>query len=118
MNIDFPEQALCDLCQGIHESHENRLIFCSHCALAVHQKCYLRELEFKVPSDDWYCDRCLHLIHHNLPGDAISCVLCPDQRGLMTTWDDGWVHLVCVNWISEIWLADDLKTVENRVIKD
>ena len=41
------------------------------------------------------------------PGD-IKCMLCPNKQGAFKRIDqNNWAHVVCVNWIEEIWYKND-----------
>ncbi|GJT43602.1 zinc finger, FYVE/PHD-type containing protein [Tanacetum coccineum] len=92
----------------------NRLIVCTRCGVAVHQRCY------GVQQDDeagcWLCSWC------KLKGDGDrssdgSCVLCPQKGGALKPVrkrgaenDDGGVvefaHLFCCQWMSEVFIED------------
>lgn len=97
----------------------NRLIVCTSCGVAVHQRCY------GVQQDDeagcWLCSWC------RLKRDADKstdnhCVLCPQQGGALKPVrkrgagnDDGglieFAHLFCCQWMPELYI-EDTKSME------
>lgn len=49
----------------------------------------------------------------------IKCLLCPKIDGILKQISKdavGWAHVVCVNWISDIWFDSDAKTTVNGKI--
>ncbi len=83
--------AVCYVCGGGDSPHNDPIIFCDRCDLAVHRSCYFLPT---VPSDDWYCWPCKDQVvvgnadaigdtlpvHDKGPHD-VSCVLCPVRGG-------------------------------------
>jgi hypothetical protein len=40
--------------------------------------------------------------------NEIKCLFCPEVEGILKQITlDNWVHPICVNWIPEIWFADE-----------
>ncbi len=83
--------AVCYVCGGGDSPHNDPIIFCDRCDLAVHRSCYFLPT---VPSGDWYCWPCKDqivvgnddAIGHSLPVNDkgphdVSCVLCPVRGG-------------------------------------
>ncbi len=83
--------AVCYVCGGGDSPHNDPIIFCDRCDLAVHRSCYFLPA---VPSGDWYCWPCkdqvvvgnADAIGHSLPAHDkgppdVSCVLCPVRGG-------------------------------------
>ncbi len=83
--------AVCYVCGGGDSPHNDPIIFCDRCDLAVHRSCYFLPT---VPSGDWYCWPCKDQVvvgnadaigrslpvHDKGPHD-VSCVLCPVRGG-------------------------------------
>ncbi len=83
--------AVCCVCGGGDSPHNDPIIFCDRCDLAVHRSCYFLPA---VPSGDWYCWPCKDQVvvgnadaigdslpvHDKGPHD-VSCVLCPVRGG-------------------------------------
>ena len=61
----------------------------------------------KVPSGQWYCERCSHLKKNaSLKCRDINCFLCDEVTGAMKCIDQVnniWAHVICVNWAPEIY---------------
>ncbi|KAI3686861.1 hypothetical protein L1987_80550 [Smallanthus sonchifolius] len=92
----------------------NRLIVCTSCGVAVHQRCY------GVQQDDgagcWECSWCRVNRDEDKSADS-HCLLCPQQGGALKPVrkrgagnDDGGVmefaHLFCCQWMSEVYIED------------
>jgi len=71
--------------------------------------------------EDWYCMRCKFLLSspENHPASAI-CYFCNDLTGIMMCDKNmKWCHYTCVNWIPDIWFADEAKTtIDGRLDPD
>ncbi|KAJ9567063.1 hypothetical protein OSB04_003029 [Centaurea solstitialis] len=98
----------------------NRLIVCTSCGVAVHQRCY------GVQQDDeagcWLCSWCRLKRDEDKTSDN-HCVLCPQQGGALKPVrkrggagnDDGglveFAHLFCCQWMPEVYI-EDTKSME------
>lgn len=97
----------------------NRLIVCTRCGVAVHQRCY------GVQQDDetgrWLCSWC-KLKGEGDGGIDGNCVLCPQKGGALKPVrkrgvgnDEGGVvefaHLFCCQWMPEVYI-EDTKSME------
>lgn len=84
-------------------------MICELCLGATHQTCYGGPLAKKIPNGSWFCDRCVELKKN--PGikcTEIKCFLCPDIDGTMKKVTKYmWAHVVCVNWMPDIWFNND-----------
>ena len=80
--------------------------------MGVHQHCYKRDLSNKIPTQDWFCQRCSYLIKNNLKSNEITCFLCSHLKGVMVMVKNeqhgrsDWTHVTCVNWIKEIYFEE------------
>lgn len=109
----------CHYCSlGDTGSQLNRLIVCTSCGVAVHQRCY------GVQQDDeagcWLCSWC-RLKRDEKTIDT-HCLLCPEQGGALKPVrknnygnDDGslmeFAHLFCCQWMPEVYI-EDTKSME------
>jgi hypothetical protein len=59
MNNQFEDAAYtCQMCYLSDLDHLNPIVFCGHCSLGSHQRCYgIQDLEA-----DFNCDRCVEFI--------------------------------------------------------
>ncbi|XP_022768248.1 uncharacterized protein LOC111312338 [Durio zibethinus] len=87
----------------------NRLIVCSSCKVAVHQKCY--GVQNDVDSS-WLCSWCKL---KNDGGDKVKpCVLCPKQGGALKPIQKSdenrgsveFAHLFCSHWMPEVYIEN------------
>jgi len=63
----------------------------------------------KPEAESWWCERCRELINLK-SGTDIKCIMDEDLTGAIVKTNIGWVHISCVNWISEIWFTNAEKT--------
>jgi hypothetical protein len=127
------EDIVCDVCRsdeydgcdpeapvGSDERIGDAIVICDKCNSGVHQRCYGRELlnPNGLQEGDWYCTRCNYL--RNSPSNhptEVCCDLCNDLKGIIvdyknkTTNRQGWAHICCINWSSDLWFLDD-NTIE------
>lgn len=107
------DSSLCHFCSmGDTGKELNRLIFCSSCQVAVHQKCY----GVQEPVDSsWLCTWCKQKTESR---DSVKpCVLCPKQGGALKpvfkNVEGGgpveFAHLFCCQWMPEVYVTDLLK---------
>ncbi|XWS25217.1 hypothetical protein CRYUN_Cryun27aG0050700 [Craigia yunnanensis] len=102
--------SLCHFCCTDDTRKEsNRLIVCSSCKVAVHQKCYgvLNDV-----NSSWLCSWC----KQKKDGDDMvkPCVLCPKQGGALKpihkSDENGgsveFAHLFCSHWMPEVYIED------------
>ncbi|KEJ82550.1 Protein Jade-3 [Oxytricha trifallax] len=119
---DKEETQVCDICRDNQSEEDNALVFCELCNVGVHQQCYMRDLYPNIPHQDWFCMRCISLIHLNQQSEDISCYLCNKFSGVLIQIEGvtqviqgkqqiyrDWVHITCVNWIKEIYF-EEVKT--------
>uniref|UniRef100_A0A914V0E7 PHD-type domain-containing protein n=1 Tax=Plectus sambesii TaxID=2011161 RepID=A0A914V0E7_9BILA len=91
---------VCCLCLNQRPTvQEDEVIQCDKCGLAVHENCYMVDLEEQEDSDDsssatepWFCEPCVYGL--DVPP---NCELCPNRFGAFKRSDIGgkWVHLLC-----------------------
>ena len=101
----------CDVClDGDYQDTEDELVSCSLCHHAVHQNCY----GLGCTSDEnWFCQRCTELkTNPEMKCTEIRCFLCPEVQGILkkvseNEKSDLWAHIICVNWMPEIWWEDE-----------
>jgi hypothetical protein len=110
-NID--EDICCDICLEKEYEDDDMIVICELCNVAVHQMCYGGDIKDKVPSGDWYCDRCKVLkANQSMACNDIECFLCNDIKGAMKCIDEQqntWAHVICVNWTPGIYFTDENK---------
>jgi hypothetical protein len=108
--------SLCHYCSlGDSGDQLNRLIVCSSCNVAVHQRCYgVQDDE----SGSWLCFFCKQKNISNVR--PRPCLICPKAGGALKpakkkTCDDSgfveFVHLFCCQWIPELYI-EDTRTME------
>ncbi|XAR62626.1 hypothetical protein NMG60_11017460 [Bertholletia excelsa] len=106
--------SLCHYCSlGDKGNQSNRLMVCSSCNVAVHERCYGLHDDVVSP---WTCSWCRQ-------GNAVHnsdkpCLLCPKQggalkavcgRGRSETANGGsaeFAHLFCCQWMPEVFIQD------------
>ncbi|PON76627.1 Autoimmune regulator [Parasponia andersonii] len=105
--------SLCHFCSTCDLGKElNRLVSCSSCQVAVHQKCY--GVQEDVDST-WLCTWCKQTTDSS--DSTKPCVLCPRQGGalkpvLRSVENDGsldFAHLFCSHWTPEVYIEDLVK---------
>ncbi|XP_071702488.1 uncharacterized protein [Rutidosis leptorrhynchoides] len=117
---DQGESTRCHYCSlGDMGDQLNRLIVCTSCGVAVHQRCY------GVQQDDragcWLCSWCKLKKDEDKSTDG-RCLLCPHQGGALKPVrkrgvgndDDGlteFAHLFCCQWMPEVYI-EDTKSME------
>ncbi|XP_015885585.3 uncharacterized protein LOC107420993 isoform X1 [Ziziphus jujuba] len=108
--------SLCHFCSAGDTGKElNRLIVCSSCQVAVHQKCY----GVQEPLDSsWLCTWCKQKTDKTDTRESVKpCVLCPKQGGALkpvfknVESDDPveFAHLFCCQWMPEVYIMDLMK---------
>ncbi|KAL4566204.1 hypothetical protein LXL04_030316 [Taraxacum kok-saghyz] len=117
---DQGPSSCCHYCSlGDTGNQLNKLIVCTSCGVAVHQRCY------GVQQDDeagcWVCSWC-KLKKDEDKNTNSHCLLCPQQGGALkpvrkrgTGNDDGglleFAHLFCCQWMLEVYI-EDTKSME------
>ncbi|CAI2370078.1 unnamed protein product [Moneuplotes crassus] len=97
----------CDICMDNFSEASDTLVICELCNVAVHQKCYGKDLKDSIPKDAWYCNRCKYLHEDNkMDPDDIKCYLCSDLKGCIVKSQEKWAHVTCVLWVPEISYKD------------
>jgi hypothetical protein len=101
---DTVDDGTCVVCFDGQSPESNPIIFCDRCDLAVHQKCYGI---VKVPSNDFYCDRCSAETAGVDPARSVYCQLCPYRDGAFKrTVDNKWIHVACALWCPGVWISN------------
>ncbi|TMW57035.1 hypothetical protein Poli38472_002960 [Pythium oligandrum] len=109
------DDGTCVVCFDGQSPESNPIIFCDRCDLAIHQRCYGIQ---RVPSSNFYCDRCRLEDEGRDPAAEVYCQLCPLRDGAFKRTIDGkWVHVVCALWCPGVWIGDlrnlaDIKLVD------
>ncbi|KAL4115621.1 hypothetical protein PRIC2_013782 [Phytophthora ramorum] len=93
----------CCICMEVDDYQMSLLVQCQRCAVRVHVKCYGRSIVGDA-SSSWLCQACEHITAS--PNDQLSpqCAVCPVAGGALrlTTQQDVWCHVLCINWIPEL----------------
>ncbi|TYH89101.1 hypothetical protein ES332_D01G235700v1 [Gossypium tomentosum] len=104
------DSSLCHFCcTGDTGKGSNRLIVCSSCKVAVHQKCYGVQ---KDVDSSWLCSWCE--LTNDGDGTVKSCILCPKQGGALKPVQKNdengssveFAHLFCSYWMPEVYIED------------
>lgn len=110
--------SLCHYCSlGDTGNQLNRLIVCSMCNVAVHQRCYGVQEDV---SESWLCSWCKK--RNQTEKSERPCLLCPKQGGALKLVrkrghrsDNGecaeFAHLFCCQWMPEVYI-EDTRTME------
>ncbi|XP_059631881.1 uncharacterized protein LOC132274584 [Cornus florida] len=110
--------SLCQYCsRGDSGDQLNRLIVCSSCNVAVHQRCY--GVQHNIV-DSWLCYWCKQ--KSEVHSADRPCLLCPKQGGALkpvrkkgVISENGrsleFVHLFCCQWMPEVYI-EDTRTME------
>ncbi|KAK1361629.1 Histone-lysine n-methyltransferase atx1 [Heracleum sosnowskyi] len=102
--------SLCHYCSlGETGDQLNRLIVCSSCSMAVHQRCYGVQEDV---SESWLCSWCKNKNQKENLGRP--CLLCPKQAGALKpvrkkgcgSDSNGFAHLFCCQWMPEVYIED------------
>ncbi|VDK35827.1 unnamed protein product [Taenia asiatica] len=99
-NLEYDEDAKCDICQSYNGEDGNELVFCEKCNVCVHQACYGIP---NLPDGPWHCRLCEMEAH-----SSARCALCPNKGGAMKLVDDyrSWCHVSCALWVPEVSFQD------------
>ncbi|KAG7980875.1 hypothetical protein I3843_05G205300 [Carya illinoinensis] len=89
----------------------NRLVVCSSCEVAVHQKCYGVQEDVGAT---WLCAWCKKKSDCSGIDSSKTCVLCPKQGGALKpvhkSDESGesmeFAHLFCCHWMPEVYIED------------
>ncbi|KAF6155503.1 hypothetical protein GIB67_017858 [Kingdonia uniflora] len=125
LRIVYPLEGECHLCSLGDLGHtSNKLLICSKCKVAVHQKCYG---VVDVPEGLWLCSWCSD--HSQLLSTVTPCLLCPKQGGALKPVANDvsestesknvgvgvgvvkFAHLFCSQWMPEVYV-EDTRTME------
>ncbi|KRZ14246.1 Protein Jade-1, partial [Trichinella zimbabwensis] len=92
------EKPVCDVCKLATRKEMNEIVVCNSCEKAVHQACYGIA---NIPEEKWICNRCIYI---EKTGVMPTCILCPNETGLMKSDASGttWLHMSCAIWIPGI----------------
>ena len=90
------EEIVCAVCGEGHSDDDNKIVFCDHCDLAVHQCCYGVE---HIPAGSWLCRLC----EYGKDCNKVRCALCGHGGGAFkpTTAGD-WAHIQCGIWLPDV----------------
>ena len=123
------DEVICTICLEDESYEDDIIVICDLCNSSFHQICYGSDL-LSINEDDesqynnvfndltiqlgkWFCARCTYLLENDLPFNKIRCEFCPEMKGAMKrikeNSDEHWGHMLCVNWIPEIYYLDDEK---------
>lgn len=98
------DDGTCVVCFDGQSPETNPIVFCDRCDLAVHQGCYGI---VKLPSNEFYCDRCSIEDDGEDPASSVFCQLCSLRDGAFKRTVDGkWVHVVCALWCPKVWIGN------------
>ncbi|KAG7401148.1 hypothetical protein PHYBOEH_002706 [Phytophthora boehmeriae] len=103
--VDVSSIAPCCICMEVKDYHSTMLIECTKCGIRVHVKCYGLSLEGGDASS-WLCQPCAHMSQSSPPpAVAPQCAVCPIAGGALRLTDqtDVWCHVLCINWIPELY---------------
>lgn len=101
---DAIDDGTCVVCFDGLSPETNPIVFCDRCDLAVHQGCYGI---VKLPSNEFYCDRCSIEDDGEDPSSSVFCQLCSLRDGAFKRTVDGkWVHVVCALWCPKVWIGN------------
>uniref|UniRef100_A0A5B7AIV8 PHD finger family protein n=1 Tax=Davidia involucrata TaxID=16924 RepID=A0A5B7AIV8_DAVIN len=110
--------SLCHYCSlGDMGDQLNRLIVCSSCNVAVHQRCYGVQDDV---AGSWLCSWCK--LRNEVQSTDRPCLLCPKQGGALKpvrkravgSESDSYMefaHLFCCQWMPEVYI-EDTRTME------
>lgn len=96
------DESVCAVCFDGEVQHNNNIVFCDSCDVAVHQFCY-GVAEIPPGDDPWFCRRCeLKVPSHT------KCYLCREAGGAMKPSDlpGVWVHVTCATWVPGVYFGD------------
>ncbi|KAL8134123.1 uncharacterized protein LOC141707669 [Apium graveolens] len=105
--------SLCHYCSlGETGDQKNRLVVCSSCSMAVHQRCYGVQEDVSEP---WLCSWCKN--KNQKENSERPCLLCPKQAGALKpvqkkicgSDSSGFAHLFCCQWMPEVYIEDTRK---------
>uniref|UniRef100_M4BV03 PHD-type domain-containing protein n=1 Tax=Hyaloperonospora arabidopsidis (strain Emoy2) TaxID=559515 RepID=M4BV03_HYAAE len=97
--------SVCCICMEHEEVHGTRLVQCRRCAICVHVKCYGLRLS-SPDAATWLCQSCTYFSATSATAPTVSpqCAVCPIAGGALrrTNQRDVWCHVLCINWIPEL----------------
>ncbi|KAG6959030.1 hypothetical protein JG687_00009023, partial [Phytophthora cactorum] len=79
---DAPPPDPCCICMSLDDYQGTLLVQCARCSIRVHVKCYGVSIE-GINASSWLCQAC-------------GALRLTDQR-------DVWCHVLCINWIPELY---------------
>ena len=102
-SVVVDDDSICACCHDGDSYEGNTILFCDNCDLSVHQNCYGI---LTVPAGSWFCNVCQ--VNPAKKPETIRCEICSHTGGALKPTDqkDKWIHILCANWIPEIYCMD------------
>ncbi|ETK96021.1 hypothetical protein L915_01126 [Phytophthora nicotianae] len=94
----------CCICMSLDDYQGTLLVRCVRCSIRVHVKCYGVSIDSDSASS-WLCQACEHVTSAPSPRPTPQCAVCPIAGGALRLTDqsDVWCHVLCINWIPELY---------------
>eukprot|EP00644_Phytophthora_capsici_P006790 jgi/Phyca11/103848/e_gw1.8.118.1 len=94
----------CCICMELVDYQGTLLVQCSGCAIRVHVKCYGTSVTGDAASS-WLCQACEYKTSAPAKHLSPQCAVCPTAGGALrlTNQRDVWCHVLCINWIPELY---------------
>ncbi|TDH68198.1 hypothetical protein CCR75_003234 [Bremia lactucae] len=94
----------CCICMNLDDEQGTFLVQCIRCSNCVHVKCYGVSIE-GGDATSWLCQACEYATSAPSPRPTPQCAVCPIAGGALRLTDqrDVWCHLLCINWIPELY---------------
>ncbi|KAI9994250.1 hypothetical protein PInf_016819 [Phytophthora infestans] len=94
----------CCICMSMDDYQGTLLVQCVRCSIRVHVKCYGVSIEGGNAAS-WLCQACEYVTSAPSPCPTPQCAVCPIAGGALRLTDqrDVWCHVLCINWIPELY---------------
>ncbi|KAL8005551.1 putative Zinc finger, PHD-type, Zinc finger, FYVE/PHD-type, Zinc finger, RING/FYVE/PHD-type [Plasmopara halstedii] len=94
----------CCICMSLDDDQGTLLVQCVCCAIRVHIKCYGVSI-VDGDTSSWLCQACESAASDPSPRPKPQCAVCPIAGGALRLTDqcDVWCHVLCLNWIPELY---------------
>ncbi|KAG3217264.1 hypothetical protein PC129_g11900 [Phytophthora cactorum] len=101
---DAPPPDPCCICMSLDDYQGTLLVQCARCSIRVHVKCYGVSIE-GINASSWLCQACEYVASAPSPRPTPQCAVCPISGGALRLTDqrDVWCHVLCINWIPELY---------------